>query len=378
MENPFKNLFKKSGQSVLGVDIGPSSIKLVQLRKDKGRAILETYGALALGPYAGVEVGRATHLPPQKVAEALIDLVREANATTKQAGVSISMSSSLISLMEVPSIDQKQIEQMIPLEARKYIPVPVSEVSLDWWVLPKEDKIFSEEDTNASVGIMPVTPAKTGGEKTQVLLVAIHNDALNDMREIIKLSSLESSFFEIEIFSTIRAVLDGEIEPVMIFDMGASSTKLYIVERGILKTSHIIDRGSQDLSLIIAKSMGISVEEAENLKRTKGLEIGAGNKDLQGIMLSTLDYIFSESNRLLLNYQKKNNKNISKVVLTGGGSGLRGFLTLARESFQIEVTPADPFSKVDAPAFLANILKQAGPEFAVSVGLALRKLQETD
>ena len=64
MDNLLKKLFKKEERSALGVDIGPSSIKLVQLRKEKGRAILETYGALALGPYAGIEGGRATHLPP--------------------------------------------------------------------------------------------------------------------------------------------------------------------------------------------------------------------------------------------------------------------------------------------------------------------------
>ncbi|MEO8637666.1 MAG: type IV pilus assembly protein PilM [Candidatus Taylorbacteria bacterium] len=371
-------LFKKNDRSVLGVDIGPSSIKLVQLRKEKGKAVLETYGALALGPYAGLEVGRATHLPPGKVAEALNDILKEANATTKKCGISISMSSSLISLIEVPTTDQKQIADMIPLEARKYIPVSISEVTLDWWILPREDKIWNEEEEiqGDKGNNAPVLQKKL--EKTQVLLVVIHNDALNDMREIVRLSQLDSSFFEIEIFSTIRAVLDAEVSPVMIFDMGASSTKLYVVERGILKTSHIIDRGSQDLTLGIARAMSVSVEEAENLKRTKGLDLGGGNKDMQGIMLSTLDYIFSESNRLLLSYQKKYNKNVGKVVLTGGGSGLQGFLKMAEQAFQVQVISADPFSKVEAPAFLANILKSAGPEFAVAVGLALRKLQEVD
>ena len=136
MENPFKkvfgNLFKKTESSAIGVDIGPSSIKIVQLKKQGGKAVLETYGALSLGPYAGIEVGRATRLPPQKIAEAITDLIREANITTKQSGMSIPMSSSLVTVIQVPNVDQKELAQMIPIEARKYIPISISEVTLDW------------------------------------------------------------------------------------------------------------------------------------------------------------------------------------------------------------------------------------------------------
>lgn len=374
MDNPFKNLFKKTEDSVIGVDIGPSSIKVVQLKKKKGRAVLVTYGALALGPYAGIEVGRATHLPPEKISEALIDLLREASVTTKKSGLSIPMSSSLLSIIEVPAADEKQLAQIIPIEARKYIPIPISEVALDWWVIPKEQAgLTSFEPDVPMMGQTPVPGEKKFIEKMQVLLVVIHNDAIANAQEIIKHASLDTSFFEIEIFSTIRAVLDRETDPVMILDMGAGSTKLYIVDRGVLRSSHIITRGSQDLTLAISKSLNMSVEEAESQKRVKGLTIEDGGNE---IMTSTINYIFAETNRVILNYQKKHNKNISKVVLTGGGAGLKGFLEIAKRELQTEVVPADPFAKVEAPAFLDKVLKQAGPEFSVAVGLALRRLQD--
>src|SRR5574343_624676 len=70
------NFFKKE-TSVLGVDVGASAIKVVQIKKKRGRAVLETYGELALGPYANIEVGRATNLPPEKRAEAIKDILRE-------------------------------------------------------------------------------------------------------------------------------------------------------------------------------------------------------------------------------------------------------------------------------------------------------------
>ena len=111
---------------MLGVDIGTSAIKVVQLRRERGRVILETYGAIALGPYAGVEVGRATSLPGEKIAEALKDVIREANVTTTDAAIAIPYSSSLISIIKLPSSVENQLAQVVPIEARKYIPVPIS------------------------------------------------------------------------------------------------------------------------------------------------------------------------------------------------------------------------------------------------------------
>jgi Tfp pilus assembly PilM family ATPase len=88
--------------------------------------------------------------------------------------------------------------------------------------------------------------------------------------------------------------------------------------------------------------------------------------------------MFYEANTALLNYQKKYGKNVSKVVLTGGGVLLKGFTDLAKISFQTEVVYADPFGKLETPAFLSQEFAQAGPEFAVAIGVALRKLQEME
>ncbi len=371
-----KNIFNSKGDAVLGIDVGPSSIKLVELRKKKGRAILGTYGALALGPYAGIEVGRATSLPPQKIAEALLDLLREAGATTKRCGLSIPMSSSLLTIIEVPAVDEKQLAQMIPIEARKYVPLPMSEVSIDWWVIPKEQTGITDAPTDAPTSQTPGAPVQKPQEKLTVLLVVIHKEAVLNAQEIVRLASLDASFFEIEIFSTLRSVLDHDSGSVLIMDMGAGSTKLYIVDRGILRVSHIITRGSQDLTLAISKSINVSVEQAEVMKREKGLSMTEGDANLSSVMLSSVNYIFAETNRVIMNYQKKYNKNVSKVFLTGGGAALRGFSEMAQKELQTEVHLADPFAKVDSPAYLSKILKQSGPEFAVSVGLAMRRLQD--
>lgn len=367
----FRNLFSiffKKSSSVLGIDIGSSAIKIVQIKKKRGRAVLETYGELSLGPYSGVEIGRSTNLPVEKIVEALKDILREAKTTTLAAGVSLPLSSSLVSFITVPVVPDKQIQDVITLEARKYIPVPMSEVLLDYSPVPKEEMYSTDDEQQKQIE-----------KKTQdFLIVAIHNEYINNYQSISNGSGIQPSFFELELFSSIRSVIEQGVQAVMIIDMGAGITKLYIVERGILRASHIINRGGQDITMAISKSLSINIDEAESLKRQFGLNGGPEYKELTEVITVNLDYIFYEANATMLSYQKKYQKNISKVVLTGGGVLLKGLTDLAKISFQTETEYANPFSRIETPAFFAEQLTQAGPEFAVAIGCALRRLAEVD
>jgi type IV pilus assembly protein PilM len=209
-----------------------------------------------------------------------------------------------------------------------------------------------------------------------ILMVAIHNETINRYKEIVDRSALDASFFEIEIFSTMRAVLDQTLTPIMIMDMGAATTKLYIVERGVIRSSHTINRGSQDITNTISQSFGITPDEAEMMKR----RVGASGEDanLRNVITLTLDQIFAEAQRVLLAYEKKYNKPVSKVVLVGGGAALKGLGEIAQSSFKTEAFQADPFGKLATPAFLEKVLRETGPEFAVAIGIALRKLAEDE
>ena len=368
MENPLKNLFHKKDTRVIGIDIGTSSIKVVQLRKKSGKAVLETYGALALGPYAGMAVGKATNLPIDKIVTALTDILREAHTTTTRGGIALPFNSSFMTVIEMPAVSEKQLLTMVPLEARKYIPVPITEVSLDWSIIPKDEiKQQSTDEVNPSL------------QKTDVLVVAIHNDTIAEYQSIVEKVQLDANFFEIEIFSTMRSVVEQGSDPVMILDIGAATTKLYIVERGSVRVSHTINRGSQDITSSIATSLGVSIEQAEIMKRTTGYsKTGGDNKEVSGLVTLTLDFIFGEAQRIMISYQHKHSKNITKVVLVGGGSAMKGILDIAKTSLRTEIELGNPFAKVEAPAFLADVLKNNGPEFAVSVGIALRRLAESE
>lgn len=362
----FSSFFKKE-TSVLGIDIGSSAIKVVQIKRKRGKAVLETYGELALGPYAGIEVGRATNITPEKIAEAMKDIMRESKTTTVSCGVALPLSSSLITFINIPPVPEKQVGGVVAIEARKFIPVPLTEVLLDWSIIPKEETYVSEDESS-----------KTEKQGQEVLVVAIHNDYINSYQTIMTNSGLVPTFYEIEIFSSVRSVVEQGVSTNMIVDMGARTTKLYIIERGILRSSHIINKGSQDITLALSKALSINVGDAENMKRVYGLKGGPEYKELTEIITVNLDYIFYEANATLLAYQKKSSKNVSKVILTGGGVLLKGFNDIAKISFQTEVVYANPFNKLETPAFLADELTAAGPEFSVAIGAALRRLSEVE
>ena len=354
----FSNLFAQKEKSVLGVDIGSSSLKVVQLRKDHGKAVLETYGELALGPYGGSEIGQATNLSGEQITETLKDLLREAKVTTKSCALSIPFARSLLTLVELPyRQDPKEQKTVIELEARKYIPVPVSEVQLDWFIVP---------------GSEPSPQQAAPKDTVEVLVIAVHNDELKLLQSVVAGAGLNASFYEIEIFSTIRAVVKEPVKTVMVLDVGASSTKTYVVERGVVAFSHSISAGSQDITRAIAVSKNLSIKSAEELKKKEGFLQGEGHSSPELVFAR----IFSEAHRVLIQYETAHKKPVTSIILTGGGGVTKELGTYAKNLFSIDVQVADPFIKTEAPAFMRPILEEIGPEFAVAVGLALRKLDE--
>lgn len=368
-------LFKKEDDSIVGIDIGSSSIKAVQFKKDKGKAVLETYGELALGPYKDVEIGRSTSLSTDKLTEALTDLFREANITTKRASIAIPFRASLISLIEIPLLDKSKIDEMIPIEARKYIPVPISEVALDWWVIPKrEEQIDGEQGTFEEPAY-----AKKKSETAEVLVVAIHKNTLEDYKTIASQMGLSIKPFEIETFSAIRSVFGHDLSATAIIDMGSGSTRIVIVDYGIARVVHTINKGSQDITIALSKSLGIDFAKAEEIKRKVGAigkvdsPSGQGG-DLLNIINPTVEYILFEASRIILSYQKKYSRSIGKAILVGGGSLLRGLPEIASKSLEMEVKLGNPFKKLEAPAFLEPVLGEAGPSFSVAIGVALRDI----
>jgi type IV pilus assembly protein PilM len=374
--NPKKfEFFAKKEESAVGVDIGTSSVKVVQLKRKEERAILETYGELSVSSYADVAVGQSAHLVESKVSEMLKDLIKEAGVKAKKAAVSIPLRNSFVTVIELPLSADKGLEEAITFEARKYIPVPMSEVVFDWWVLPED---FEDEGLKSSPDseVKPKPGAKLSNKtSTQVLLAAIHKDVIEKYKKVISQADLEPILFEIEIFSIVRSVFGNQIAPVLVVDIGASTTKMMVVDHGIARFAYSLDRGSQDLSMALSRSLDISFSRAEEIKREIGLSPRPEYKDQVAVLEPILDYILVEVKRVMSDYRRKKNRSVSRIILTGGGSLLKGLVDFTVNRAGIEVILADPFSKVEYPSFLTPVLKEAGPTFSSSLGLALRQLK---
>src|SRR3989344_3961132 len=378
MNNLFGTLLSKissfgsgADNSAVCIDIGSSAIKVVEIKIKGGKTILETYGSIALGPFDNLDAGRVTNLSVEKNSKALKKVLKQSGVTATSTAFSIPVQSSLIFTIELPAlVKESEISTIIPTEARKYIPLPITEISLDYFVLPKKESSFEEMNTVVDNSETPQKPK----EKINVLVVATQNDAISKYRSIVSQCQLTASFFEIEIFSSIRANFEHELSPVLLMDFGASRTKLSLVEFGIVKSYHTIDRGGADITDSISRSLSIPFPEAEKMKKEFGLFGNPAEKTLSDTIKTHTDYIFGEANNVLLGYEKKNGRTINKVILSGGGSLMKGLKEVAASNFRAEIEVGHPFSKIRSPSFLDKVLETMGPEFAVAIGLALRKL----
>ena len=292
----------------------------------------------------------------------MTDAIKEGTVVTKNAALSIPSSASLVFIVELPgSVSESELDTIIPTEARKYIPVPISEVALNYWVLPNHDASLD-------------TGVENKQDKTEVLVAAMHNEALSKYKAIAKTAELEADTFEIEIFSEIRAAFGHELSAVLIMDFGASKTKIAIVEYGVVRNFHIVNRGSADITTTISKSMTLPFDRAEDIKRRVGILGEGADKNASDIAQLAVDYILNEASNVIQNFERKYNKPVSKIIISGAGSLLPGFRDLAAKTFRIETISANPFEKVTVPDFVANVLAETGPEFSVALGVALRKL----
>ena len=243
LSNLFSGLFSSKANAFVGVDIGSAYIKVSQLKKSGGRIVLETYGEVALAPYEDRYEGELTNLPAEKLVEALENLLNEANITSSDAVISVSSATSLIFIIKLPNIDRSEISSVVNNEARKYIPIPLSEVTLDWWMIP-EKEVYGDEQSEIDV------------RSVDVLVAVVRNEVLEKYSQVNNLlNKFSSPSYEIETFSAVRGAFKRELAPVLLVDSGASGTRISVVEHGVVRKFHVVNRGSAYITSSIAKSL---------------------------------------------------------------------------------------------------------------------------
>ncbi len=335
---------------VVGIDFGTSSVKVVELEQRDTLVALKTYGELQLAPYAEQPLGSAVQLPLQKRTEALVDVMRESKVTGAAGVLALPLASSFVTVVEIPATEEEDLGPRVLVEARKFVPVPLAEVSLDWTELPK-------------------LGAQSAGR--EVLVAAVHNDSYRDMKSLLDAVKLSSQPTEVEIFSILRAVASAQVKSVAIIDLGAQTAKLYIAHEGMVRRIHRVFAGGAQATERIAGVLEVPFEEAENLKRNYQ-PTAPRAADVHKVMSATFERAFQEFKRVIAQHEARTGAPLEKVLLTGGGSSFVDMVKIASYQLDRPVEVVTPFNKVAYPAFLEDTLHEIGPTFAVALGAALR------
>lgn len=342
-------------QRVVGIDLGSSSIKVVELQLKEESIVLTSYGELQLGPYGEVDLGQAVNLPEVKKIEALVDVIRESGITAKDGVLALPLSSSFVTVISLPESDEGDIASRVRVEARKYIPVPIADVVLDW----------TELDTIGDVQT----------EMQEVLVAAIQNDALSKMNDVMQAVSMVSQPSEIEIFGSIRALHKESHKAVAILDLGARTSKMYLAAAGQLHRLHRVPAGGVQATEKIAELLSTSFLEAENKKRNYTPD-DPDAAEIKKAIITHYERPMQEFRRLLEQYENRRGEPVTEVIISGGAAGFSELAQFVSYIFDRTVVTADPFAKVTHPAFMEDTLKVIGPTFTVALGAALRPLSE--
>lgn len=350
-----------SPKKSLGIDIGTSAIKIVELSRWRERIKLENYGEiltlyLSQKPFRTFEKS-ALLLSSADVARGIKAIISEAQIKTRRSIFSIPDFSSFFTNFELPLMSKAELEQAVVFEARRHIPLPLGEVTIDWEIIKGE----ADQKKN----------------KLKILLVAVPNELINQYRQISTDSNLELIALEAEVFGLLRSLVPQDEKGIIsLIDIGDQSTTCSIIEKSILIKSHSFDFGGNQLTEQIANSLSVDYRTAENLKTEYGLRFGE-EKNIRQLLLPLIDSFLMEIEKISKNFYQTEKKEIEKFILAGGTSLLPGLKEYFENYLQKEAEIANPFSKIFYPPILEDELKKMGPSYAIAVGMALRGLSRS-
>lgn len=357
----FLKLFKIRPKKFLGIDVGTSSIRIIEIERRGRITKLGNYGEVKTSVVKETPFRSFTKdallISNKNVAKAIRSICKEAGIQTKEVNFSIPDFCSFFTTFKLPKMSKEELPQAIRYEVRPYVPLPLSEIILDWSIIEGE---------------VSKTPLK-------ILVAAVPNDIVNQYQEIAHLSNLKLKFLEPEAFSLARSLgVDKEgKETISLIDIGARTTACSIVDQGVLKTSHSFNIGGNELTEVIGKSLNIDYNKAEELKKKYGLisepeNLPEGIEDIRKILLPLTDSILEEIKKIFRNFYRDEGREVEKIILSGGLVFLPGLRDYFSAELRKEITIANPFLNISSPPVLIETFKKTGPFYAIAVGLALK------
>lgn len=345
------SLFARRPKLSLGLDIGSHAIKICELEERNSSLYLATMGSAQL-PAGAVEDGILQD--PDMVGTVISNLVKNLKIKGKKAAISISGYSVIVKKISLNSMTDAEMESHIHSEAEQYIPFDIDEVYLD----------FQNLHTNTEDNV-----------RTDVMLVAAKKEVVDSYLEMLKRAGLTAGIVDVDAFALENSYEDnfGTTETIALVDIGASKMNINIIHNGASLLARDVAVGSRQLTEKIQNRLGIDFAEAESLK-IGAVEAGKHTAVLADLFASTCSQWVGEIKRALdFFYTNHAEKNISQIILSGGGSRIMGFDQLLLRETEIGTELFNPFNKISLSEKIdPQYVQYLAPEMAISVGLASR------
>lgn len=340
-------IFSRNVKSRLGIDIGTASIKVIELTKESNRFQLANYGLFELDPDA-----EGAKLSNTDVIAGIKEILGRAQIKTRDVVASIPSFPTFATTITLPYLSEEDIAKAMPFEARKYIPIPLSEVQLDWAIVN-----------------VPKTPQST----VDVFLVAVPKEEVARYQAIMKGAELNLRALELENFALIRALIGNDLSPIAVINIGGRSTSILIVENGFQRASHDYEIGGFEITKSISRALGVSLKRAEEFKRNYGVR-DADDNIIRQAMISLIDMMAFETNKTIHNYEDQKKTKIAKILLVGGLGNMLDFTQYFATKLGREVSPGNSLARVVIPPQLESLRSEINSTFVVSLGLAMREI----
>ncbi len=362
-------VFDKDDTAV-GVDVGSNSIKVVSLKREGEKIVLDNYAVVR-------SEDKLLNLANPGVINDLAGVVAKqaleaAGIKEKKVNVATPSFTSLVVTIEVPKMPEEQFEEAVRKEVSKYIPVSIEDVVYDWQII-NEDVLQSNEKA-----ITPEERQKLQNQSNSVkiLVIAIIKEISARYNKVFRDNGLELNLLEIDSISLARALAGPEGEISLILDIGHETCNVIISSREGLLLNRTIDVGGDTITRKIAETLGVDFAEAERLKIEKGLQL-VDSKSGKNISLEPVIKIVDELKRTLKIFEEDFQRlKVKEVYLTGGSAAMIGLKDFLEKELNLPVLVANPLRGIAfAPEVEEPLLKHA-PLLTIAIGLALANFEK--
>lgn len=345
-------LFKS--KKVIGLDIGTSSIKVVELDVSRNSATLQRFSMVET-PVNGMALGDIIETPP--LAEAVSYICQQAGVKSKNVSTGLWGSSVIVKKISIPKMEKSLVREQIRWEAEQYIPYELSEVNLDYFFLDSGNEAADSMD---------------------ILLVAAKRDQIMKYMEILEMSGLQLKILDVNGFA-LANIFEFNNGPaagtVGILNIGSIFTNLVVLNGSDVVYCRDVSVGGSLYTSEIQKAMGVSFEEAESLKLNSSRDNSSPEQLTQVIQQTHEAYCDEIQASIDFFHNTTPGMNVSKLYLTGGACRTPGIMKAISDVTQLECEHFDPLERVKVNKSLGDDFKSHYRDFvSIVLGLGLRKV----